>query len=113
EDVDIAIFAAAVADYRPEKVAEKRIKKDESHFTIKMTKNVDIAYEFGRVKTHKQISVGFALETDDEIKHAIGKLDKKNFDMVILNSMNDSNATFGYDTNKITIIKNDFSKKEF
>jgi len=113
EDVDIAIFAAAVADYRPEKVAEKKIKKDESHFTIRMIKNVDIAYEFGRVKTHKQISVGFALETDDEIKHAIGKLDKKNFDMVILNSINNSNAALGYDTNKITIIKNDFSKKEF
>jgi len=113
EEVDVAVFAAAVADYRPEKVAEQKIKKDESSFTIKMTKNVDIAYEFGRVKTNKQISVGFALETNDELKHAIGKLDKKNLDMVILNSMNDSNATFGYDTNKITIIKDDFSKKEF
>jgi phosphopantothenoylcysteine decarboxylase/phosphopantothenate--cysteine ligase len=113
EEVDVAVFAAAVADYRPEKVAEQKIKKDESSFTIKMTKNVDIAYEFGRVKTNRQISVGFALETNDELKHAIGKLDKKNLDMVILNSMNDSNATFGYDTNKITIIKDDFSKKEF
>jgi len=113
EEVDVAIFAAAVADYRPEKVAEQKIKKEESSFTIKMTKNADIAYEFGRVKTNRQISVGFALETNDELKHAIGKLDKKNLDMVILNSMNDSNATFGYDTNKITIIKDDFSKKEF
>jgi phosphopantothenoylcysteine decarboxylase/phosphopantothenate--cysteine ligase len=113
EEVDLAIFAAAVADYRPVKVADQKIKKDESSFTIKMTKNVDIAYEFGRVKTNRQISVGFALETNDELRHAIGKLDKKNLDMVILNSMNDSNATFGYDTNKITIIKDDFSKKEF
>lgn len=113
EEVDIAVFAAAVADYRPEKVAVQKIKKDESSFTIKMTKNIDIAYEFGKVKTNRQISVGFALETNDEIKHAIGKLDKKNFNMVILNSMNDANATFGHDTNKITIIKDDFSSKDF
>jgi phosphopantothenoylcysteine decarboxylase/phosphopantothenate--cysteine ligase len=78
-----------------------------------MVKNIDIAYEFGKIKTGRQISVGFALETNDEVTHALGKLAKKNFDMVILNSMNDPNATFGYDTNKITIIKNDFSKKEF
>jgi len=113
EEVDIAVFAAAVADYRPEKVAEQKIKKDESSFSIKMTKNIDIAYEFGKIKTNMQISVGFALETNDELKHAIGKLDKKNFNMVILNSMNDANATFGHDTNKITIIKDDFSRKDF
>lgn len=113
EEVDVAVFAAAVADYRPAKVAEQKIKKDESSFSITMVKNVDIAYEFGKVKTNKQLSVGFALETNDELKHAIGKLDKKNFDMVVLNSMNDTNATFGFDTNKITIIKNDFSGTEY
>jgi phosphopantothenoylcysteine decarboxylase/phosphopantothenate--cysteine ligase len=113
EEVDIAVFAAAVADYRPEKIAEQKIKKDESSFTIKMVKNIDTAYEFGRVKTTNQISVGFALETNDELKHAKGKLDKKNFDMVVLNSVNDANATFGFDTNKITIIKNDYFSKEF
>ncbi|MES1220041.1 MAG: phosphopantothenoylcysteine decarboxylase, partial [Bacteroidota bacterium] len=64
-------------------------------------------------KANKQLSVGFALETNDELKHAIGKLDKKNFDIVVLNSMNDVSATFGYDTNKISIIKKDFSKKDF
>jgi len=113
EEVDVAVFAAAVADYRPDKIADQKIKKDESSFTIKMVKNIDIAYEFGKIKTDRQISVGFALETNDELKHAIGKLAKKNFDMVVLNSMNDSNATFGFDTNKITIIKNDFSQKKF
>jgi len=113
EEVDIAIFAAAVADYRPDKIADQKIKKDESSFTIRMIKNIDIAYEFGKIKTDRQISVGFALETNDELTHAIGKLAKKNFDMVILNSMNDSNATFGFDTNKITIIKNDLSQKDF
>jgi phosphopantothenoylcysteine decarboxylase/phosphopantothenate--cysteine ligase len=113
EQADVAVFAAAVADYRPAKVAEQKIKKEESTFTITMVKNVDIAYEFGKVKTDKQLSVGFALETNDELKHAIGKLGKKNFDMVVLNSMNDANATFGFDTNKITIIKNDFSRTDY
>jgi len=113
EEVDVAVFAAAVADYRPEHVSVQKIKKDDSSFTIKMVKNIDIAYEFGRIKSNEQISVGFALETNDELKHAIGKLNKKNFDMVVLNSMNDANAGFGYDTNKINIIKKDFSISEF
>ncbi len=112
-EIDVAVFAAAVADYRPERVAAQKIKKDESVFNIRMTKNVDIAYEFGQVKQVSQLSVGFALETNDELKHAIGKLGKKNFDLVILNSMNDSDATFGYDTNKITVIRNDFSRTEY
>jgi len=113
EEVDIAVFAAAVADYRPAKIAEQKIKKDENAFTIKMIKNIDIAYEFGKIKTADQVSVGFALETNDELAHAQVKLQKKNFDMVVLNSMNDANATFGYDTNKITTIKKDLSRKEF
>lgn len=113
ESMDVVVFAAAVADYRPEKVAEQKIKKDESVFNIRMVKNVDIAYEFGQFKRLNQLSVGFALETNDELKHAIGKLNKKNFDMVVLNSMNDTNATFGFDTNKITVIKNDFSRTEY
>jgi phosphopantothenoylcysteine decarboxylase/phosphopantothenate--cysteine ligase len=113
EEADVCVFAAAVADYRPAKVAEQKIKKDESSFTIHLVKNVDIAYEFGKVKRPDQFSVGFALETNDELAHAIGKLKRKNFDMVILNSMNDAQATFGFDTNKITIIKNDFSRTEY
>jgi phosphopantothenoylcysteine decarboxylase/phosphopantothenate--cysteine ligase len=113
EDIDIAVFAAAVADYRPEHIAEQKIKKDEPSFIIRMVKNVDIAYEFGKIKTSKQLSVGFALETNNELMHATGKLIKKNFDMVILNSMNDDKATFGFDTNKITIITSDLSQKEF
>ena len=113
EKVDIAVFAAAVADYRPGKVAEQKIKKDDASFTISMVKNVDIAYEFGKVKRKGQVSVGFALETNDELAHAQGKLVKKNFDMVILNSMNDPNATFGHDTNKITAIKRNLVPKEF
>ena len=113
EQADVAVFAAAVADYRPEDVAVQKIKKDESSFSLKMVKNADIAAEFGKVKTAKQLSVGFALETNDEFKHALNKLDKKNFDMVILNSMNDTNATFGHDTNKITVIRKDFSRTSY
>lgn len=113
EQVDVAVFAAAVVDYRPESIADHKIKKDESSFTIKMVKNVDIAYEFGKVKSAKQLSIGFALETNDEVKHAVGKLNKKNFDMVILNSMNDSQAGFGFDTNKISIIKKDLSQTDY
>lgn len=110
EIADVAIFSAAVADYRPARIAEQKIKKDDASFTISMVKNVDIAFEFGKIKTAAQVSIGFALETNDELKHAAGKLHKKNFDMVVLNSMNDANATFGYDTNKITVIKSDLSQ---
>jgi len=113
EEADIAVFAAAVADYRPEKIAKQKIKKDDDSFTIKMVKNIDIAFEFGRIKRQDQLSVGFALETNDEVSHAASKLARKNFDMVILNSMNDANAGFGYDTNKITIIKSDKTVKQF
>ena len=113
ESIDIAVFAAAVADYRPAVIADQKIKKDEAYFSIRMVKNVDIAYEFGKIKTANQVAVGFALETNDELKHATGKLDKKNLDMVVLNSMNDTNATFGFDTNKISLIKNDLSQTDF
>jgi len=113
ETVDIAVFAAAVADYRPAQIAEQKIKKDDESFTIKMVKNVDIAHEFGKIKIATQLSVGFALETNDELKHAVNKLTKKNLDMVVLNSMNDEQATFGYDTNKISIIRNDLIQKQF
>jgi len=113
EEVDAAVFAAAVADYRPAKIAEQKIKKVKSEFIVKLVKNIDIAYEFGKVKTCKQLSVGFALETNDELKNAINKLSKKNFDMVVLNSMNDQRATFGFDTNKITIIKKDLSRTDY
>lgn len=113
EEADVAVFAAAVSDYRPEKIAEQKIKKDEVSFLVKMVKNIDIASEFGKVKTSQQFSVGFALETNDEVTHATGKLVKKNFDMIVLNSMNDANATFGYDTNKITIIRRDLTQNHY
>lgn len=110
---DIAVFAAAVADYRPETIAYQKIKKKEDSFSVRMVKNPDIAFAFGKMKNDRQLSVGFALETNDELTNAIAKLRAKNFDMVVLNSTNDKNATFGYDTNKVTIVKNDFTQLLF
>ena len=113
EEVDIAVFAAAVADYRPHQIASQKIKKDQDTFSIRMVKNIDIAFEFGKIKRPDQLSIGFALETEDELKNATGKLDRKNFDMVVLNSMNDAEAGFGFDTNQISIIKKDITRKSF
>ncbi|HMZ94545.1 MAG TPA: bifunctional phosphopantothenoylcysteine decarboxylase/phosphopantothenate--cysteine ligase CoaBC [Chitinophagales bacterium] len=100
----ICIFAAAVADYTPIDVAEQKIKKSDETLTLKLKKNVDIAFEFGKIKQAHQISVGFALETENEEEHAKQKIKKKNFDLIVLNSTNDNGAGFRFDTNKITII---------
>jgi phosphopantothenoylcysteine decarboxylase/phosphopantothenate--cysteine ligase len=113
EEADIAVFAAAVADYRPERISTQKIKKNDRTFTMKLVKNVDIAYEFSDIKASHQLSIGFALETNDEWAHAVAKLTSKKFDMLILNSMKDENATFGFDTNKITVVKNNLSRKDF
>lgn len=101
---NICIFAAAVADYTPKTVSDQKIKKNDAEFSITLKKNVDIAFEFGKIKKQNQLSVGFALETNDELKHAKGKLEKKNFDLVVLNSLNDKGAGFQFNTNKITIV---------
>jgi phosphopantothenoylcysteine decarboxylase / phosphopantothenate---cysteine ligase len=113
EQAEIIVFAAAVADYRPMMVSSQKIKKSGDHINIKLVKNVDIAYEFGRIKKRNQLSIGFALETNDELLHALDKLKRKNFDIIILNSMNDAEATFGYDTNKVSIISEAHGKKDY
>ena len=77
EAVDVAVFAAAVADYRPEKAAKQKIKKDNLLFEIRMTKNTDIAAEFGEVKKENQLSVGFAVGTENDLTNAVGKLIKR------------------------------------
>lgn len=102
---DIAIFAAAVADYTPEKIAEKKIKKVGNTLEITLVKTKDILFEAGKVKKSNQFLVGFALETDDEIVNAKEKIVKKNLDMVVLNSLKDAGAGFKVDTNKITILE--------
>jgi phosphopantothenoylcysteine decarboxylase/phosphopantothenate--cysteine ligase len=100
----VCVFAAAVADYTPKTVSNQKIKKSDAEFSVVLKKNVDIAYEFGKIKKPNQLSVGFALETNDELKHAKAKLLKKNFDLVVLNSLNDKGAGFQFNTNKITIV---------
>ncbi len=100
----ICIFAAAVADYTPKTVSNQKIKKSDAEFSVVLKKNVDIALEFGKIKKKNQLSIGFALETNDELKHAKAKLEKKNFDIVVLNSLNDKGAGFQFNTNKITIV---------
>ena len=106
-EADIWVFAAAVADYRPKVVAENKIKKNDETFTIELVKNVDIAASLGQRKKTGQFSVGFALETNQEAENAREKLIRKNFDLVVLNSLNDAGAGFRHDTNKISIIERD------
>lgn len=110
---DVAILAAAVADYRPLMTAKDKIKKDGESLRIDLVKNPDILESLGQRKTKKQILVGFALETEDELTNARLKLQKKNLDMIVLNSLRDRGAGFGYDTNKITILKKNGLEKSY
>lgn len=106
EDADIIILAAAVADFRPKVYHSGKIKKKEGeeHLNLFLEKNPDIAKELGKRKNANQFIVGFALETDNEIENAKAKIKSKNLDLIVLNSLNDKGAGFGYDTNKITLI---------
>lgn len=110
---DIVVLAAAVADYTPLHVADKKIKKQDATFNIELTKTVDIAATLGQQKREGQLIIGFALETDNELANAKGKLRKKNFDFIVLNSLQDAQAGFGYDTNKITVIDRDDHVEQF
>lgn len=103
--VDVAILSAAVADYRPKEVADKKIKKKETTLTLELEKTKDILASLGAIKT-KQLLVGFALETNNELEFAKGKLKKKNLDIIVLNSLQDKGAGFKGETNKVTIIDN-------
>jgi phosphopantothenoylcysteine decarboxylase/phosphopantothenate--cysteine ligase len=100
---DIAILSAAVADYKPKDVATQKIKKADSSLHIELVKTQDILASLGNIKS-KQFLVGFALETNNELENAKGKLTRKNLDMIVLNSLNDKGAGFGKPTNKVTII---------
>ncbi|MDR6461054.1 phosphopantothenoylcysteine decarboxylase/phosphopantothenate--cysteine ligase [Chryseobacterium vietnamense] len=109
--IDIGIASAAVADYAPKDVAKEKIKKNDENLTIELVKNPDILKTMGEKKTH-QFLVGFALETQNEEENARGKLEKKNLDMIVLNSLRDEGAGFKNDTNKIKIFTKT-EKKEF
>jgi len=101
---NIAVMAAAVADYRPKTVANKKLKKGDFDLTVPLERTQDIAAALGKVKKKKQIIIGFALETNNELANAKGKLKRKNFDMIVLNSLQDKGAGFQHDTNKVTFI---------
>lgn len=106
--VDAAIAAAAVADYRPKFLASQKIKKTEDAFTIELEKTQDILASLGKLK-EKQFLVGFALETENEIENAKQKIQKKNLDLIVLNSLQDEGAGFGKSTNKVTFIDKNFN----
>lgn len=103
EKADIAVMAAAVADFSPVTTATEKIKKKEDTLVVELTKTKDILKSLGDKKKKGQVLVGFALETNNEKEYALEKLKKKNADMIVLNSLNDAGAGFGHDTNKITI----------
>lgn len=111
DKIDIGIASAAVADYAPKEIAKEKIKKNDENLTIELVKNPDILKTMGEKKTH-QFLVGFALETQNEEENAKGKLEKKNLDMIVLNSLRDEGAGFKNDTNKIKIFTKT-EKKEF
>jgi len=112
KDVDIAILSAAVADYKPKKSASQKIKKTDTALELSLSPTKDILASLGAIKK-QQYLVGFALETNNEIENAKGKLKRKNLDAIILNSLQDKGAGFANDTNKITIIDKEFNEKAF
>mgnify|MGYP000253533451 CR=1 FL=1 len=111
-EVNIAILSAAVADYTPKNVATQKIKKKDSTLDIELIKTKDILASLGKIKKN-QFLVGFALETNNELENAKGKLKRKNLDAIVLNSLQDKGAGFATDTNKITIIDKNLKEKSF
>ncbi|WP_425392462.1 bifunctional phosphopantothenoylcysteine decarboxylase/phosphopantothenate--cysteine ligase CoaBC [Ekhidna sp.] len=111
-EADVVVFSAAVSDYRPKDPAKEKIKKNDDSLQLELIKNPDIAATLGEKKKH-QYHVGFALETNNESVNAREKLKKKNFDLIVLNSLNDSGAGFQKDTNKVTFFDKDNNEQKF
>ena len=103
-DSDVAILSAAVADFTPKEKADHKIKRGKNDLVLELLPTKDIAAELGKMKKASQLLVGFALETNDEEVNALSKMQRKNLDMIVLNSLNDKGAGFGVDTNKVTIM---------
>ena len=101
---DVAVLSAAVADFTPKEKADHKIKRGKDDLLLELLPTKDIAAELGRIKTVSQLLVGFALETNDEEVNALSKMQRKNLDMIVLNSLNDKGAGFSVDTNKVTIL---------
>lgn len=110
---DGAILCAAVADFTPSEQSSVKMKRGAEDFVLQLKPTKDIAAFVGSMKTENQFVVGFALETNDEEANALSKMQRKNLDFIVLNSLNDDNAGFGYDTNKITILHKDGRRKVF
>ena len=101
---DVAVLSAAVADFTPKEKADHKIKRGKDDLLLELLPTKDIAAELGRIKTVSQLLIGFALETNDEEINALSKMQRKNLDMIVLNSLNDKGAGFSVDTNKVTIL---------
>jgi phosphopantothenoylcysteine decarboxylase/phosphopantothenate--cysteine ligase len=112
-EADITVMSAAVADYKPEQVADQKIKKKAQEFSLNLIKTTDILAELGNKKRENQVLVGFALETENELANASDKLKKKNLDLIVLNSLNDEGAGFKSDLNKITILDKQLNTETF
>lgn len=110
---DITVMSAAVADYTPMNVAGEKIKKNTDSLSVELKKTTDILKELGNKKSAGQLLVGFALETNNEREYALNKLNSKNADLIVLNSLNDTGAGFGHDTNKITIFDRNGNEYSF
>jgi len=111
--MDAAILCAAVADFRPSEQYSQKVKRGEDLLTISLVPNKDIAASLGKMKKANQLLIGFALETNDEETNALKKMAKKNLDYIVLNSLNDAEAGFKYDTNKVAILKKNGERKDF
>lgn len=111
--MDGAILCAAVADFSALHISDNKIKRENENLTIELKPNIDIAAGIGKIKKPEQFIVGFALESENEEANAINKMERKNFDFIVLNSLQDSGSGFGYDTNKISIIHRSGLTKKF
>lgn len=113
KDCDIAVLAAAVADYTPVSASDDKMKKQDEDMTVRLKPTIDIAAKLGSMKRKNQVLAGFALETNNEQSNAISKLERKNLDLIILNSLRDKGAGFKYDTNRVTMIDRDNNIEDF
>jgi phosphopantothenoylcysteine decarboxylase/phosphopantothenate--cysteine ligase len=113
QDTDGAVLSAAVADFTPAKVENQKTKRGKENWNLELKPTVDVAKSLGEAKRNNQILVGFALETNDELTNARLKLEKKNLDFIVLNSLNEKGAGFELDTNKITIIDKNNNQQVF
>ena len=113
DQTDITIMAAAIADYTPQNPASEKLKKKDDVLTLNLVKTIDILSDLGKRKNQKQILIGFALETNNELPNASLKLKSKNLDFIVLNSLKDEGSGFGFDTNKISIIDKDLNVSTF